>query len=63
MELTGLAVSTAQANTIKALYDALDTYDKKAAEVNLRSQPRLRGGFCSQKSTGHTTREQIKRYI
>ena len=62
MELTGLAVSAAQTEKIKALCDALDDYDKKAIDVRLRpQQPRLRGRFCSQKRTGHTTKEQMRR--
>ena len=62
--LTGLAVSVAQAHRIKALYDALDEYDKKATEVHLRTQqPRLRGRFCSRKRTGYTTEEQMRRYV
>ena len=64
MELTGLAVSAVQAEEIKALCNALDDYDKEAIKVHLRSQqPRLRGHFCSQKRTGHTTREQMRRYL
>ena len=62
--LTGLAVSAVQAKEIKTLCNALDDYDKRVTEVHLRSQkPRLRGRFCSQKRTGHTTREQMRRYI
>jgi len=64
VELTGLAVSAAQAEKITALCDALDDYDKRAIEVHLRSQQsHLRGRFCSQKRTGHTTREQMRRYV
>ena len=62
--LTGLGVSAAQANRIKALCDALDSYDKRAIYVYLRSQqPHLRGRFCSPKRTGHTTIEQMRRYV
>ena len=62
--LTGLAVSAVQAKEIRAFCNALDDYDKRAIEVHLRSQkPCLRGRFCSQKCTGHTTREQMRRYI
>ena len=51
--LTGIAVSTAQAERIKALCNALDDYDKRAIEVHLRSQqPSLRGHFCSRKEQG-----------
>ena len=40
------------------------TRGQRAVEVHLRSQPRLRGCFCSEKrSSGHTTREQMRRYI
>ena len=60
--LTGIAVSAAQAEKIKALCNALDDYDKRAIEVHLRSQqPSLRGHFCSRKGTGHTTIEQMRR--
>ena len=64
MGLMGLAVSAAQANRIKALCDALDSYDKRAIEVHLRSQqPHLRGRFCSRKRTGQTIIEQMRMYI
>ena len=60
--LTGIAVSAAQAERIKALCNALDEYDKRAIEVHLRSQqPSLSGHFCSRKGTGHTTIEQMGR--
>jgi len=62
--LTGIAVSTAQVTRLKDLYDALDTVDKRAIEVHLRSQqPHLRGSFCSAKRTGHTTKEQMRRHV
>ena len=62
VSLTGIAVSAAQAEKIKALCNALDEYDKRAIEVHLRSQqPCLRGHFCSQKGRGHTTIEQMRR--
>ena len=55
-------MSAAQAERIKALWDALDVFDKRATEVHLRSQqPHLRGRFCSRKRTGHTTTEQMRR--
>ena len=65
LSLNGIAVSMAQADRLKALYTALETYDKKAIEVHLRSQqPNLRGCFCSQKrSSGHTSREQMRKFI
>ena len=37
LRLTSIAVSTAQADKLKALYNALEPYDKKAIEVHLRS--------------------------
>ena len=62
--LTGLSVSVAQAERIKALCDALDDYNKRAIEVHLRSQqPHLRGHFCSRKRTRHTTIGQMGRYV
>ena len=54
-----IAVSAAQASQIKAIYNGLDQYDKRAVEVHLKLQPQLRGWFCSQKRTGHTSREQV----
>ena len=64
VELTGIAMSAAQVDRIKLLYDALDDYDKRAIEVHLRSQqPNLRGSFGRKKRTGHTTVEQMKRYV
>ena len=61
VELTGIAMSV---DRIKLLYDALDDYDKRAVEVHLRlQQPNLRGRFSQQKQTGHTTVEQMRRYI
>ena len=65
LSLTGIAVSMAQADRLKALYNALEPYDKKAIEVHLRSQqPNLRGRFCSQKcSSGHISREQMRKFM
>ena len=37
LRLTGIAVSTVPADKLKALYNALEPYDKKAIEVHLRS--------------------------
>ena len=63
MRLKGIAVSAAQADRIKSLYEALDDYDKRPIEVYLKPQkPHLRGHFCSKKGTGHTTVEQMRRY-
>ena len=62
MELRGLGVSTAQAQKIKTLWNALANFDKRATEVHLRSQlPNLRGRFCKLKRSGHTTTEQMRR--
>lgn len=64
VSLHGIGVSAAQAQRIKSHYDALHAFDKRAIEVTLRSQqPNLRGRFCSQKRVGHTTVEQMRRYI
>ena len=65
LSLTDIAVSMAQADRFKALYNALEPYDKKVIEVHLRSQQlNLRGRFCSQKSSsGHTSREQMRKFI
>ena len=64
MRLTGLAVSAVRVKKIKALCNALDDYNKKATEVHLKSQkPCLKGCLCSQKQTGHTTRDQMRKYI
>ena len=42
--LTGIVVSMAQAERLKALYNALEPYNKRAIEVHMRSQqPNLRG--------------------
>ena len=60
--LTGIAVSAVQAESIKALCNALDDYNKSAIEVHFTSQQsRLRGHFCSWKVTGHITIEQMRR--
>ena len=63
--LTGLGVSAAQAEKIKALCNALDDYDRRAIEVHLRlQQPSLWGCLCSSwKQTGHTTEVQVRRYV
>ena len=37
LRLTSIAVSMAQADKLKALYNTLEPYDKKAIEVYLRS--------------------------
>ena len=63
LDLDGLSLSNGEAQKIKALWNALDPYDKKATEVMIKSQVQLRGHFCSQKNTGNTTREQMRRYI
>ena len=61
--LDGLSVSNEEVQKIKALWDDLDPYDKRATEVLLKSQPlNLRGHFCGQKRTGHTATEQMRRY-
>ena len=61
--LDGLSVSNEEVQKIKALWDDLDPYNKRATEVLLKSQPlNLRGHFCGQKRTGHTTTEQMRRY-
>ena len=63
LSLTGIAVSMAQT---KALYTALEPYDKKAIEVHLTSQqPNLRGRFCSQKNRAYnkTADEEVYTYI
>ncbi|XP_065894775.1 uncharacterized protein [Dysidea avara] len=60
----GTTVSNEEVQKIKALWDDLDPYDKRATEVLLKSQPlNLRGHFCGQKRTGHTTTEQMRRCI
>ena len=56
LDMDGLSLSNGEAQKIKALWNALDPYDKKATEVILKSQVQLRGHF-------YTTREQIRRYI
>ena len=54
----------AQAQRIKPLWDALADFDKRATEVHLRlQQPNLRGRFGKLKRSGHTTTEQMKRYV
>ncbi|XP_065903579.1 uncharacterized protein [Dysidea avara] len=61
VELKGLSVSEEEAQRIKALWDSLDAFDKRVTKVFLRSPPTMRGHFCGQKRTGHTTREQMRR--
>jgi len=63
VELEGLFVSEEEAQRIKTLWEALDSFDKKATNVFLRSPPTLRGHFCSEKRTGHTTKEQMRRFV
>ena len=55
LELKGLSLPNDKVQNIKALWNALDPFDKKATEIILKSQVQLRGHFCSQKKTGHTT--------
>ena len=62
-ELTGIAVSTHQAGQLKALYDALDDYDKHNIKVHLKTLPQLRGRFCRKKRPGKTHEELMSRYI
>ena len=48
--LTGIVVSMAQAERLKALYNALEPYNKRAIEVHMRSQqPNLRGTLLQSK--------------
>ena len=61
IQLTGIAVSAVQVSQIKALYNGLEEYDKRAEEVHFKSHRQLRGRFCSQKRTGHISREQMRR--
>lgn len=61
--LEGISTSNEEAHMIKTLWNALDPFDKKATEVILKTQVRLRGHFCSQKKTGHTTVQQMRRYF
>ena len=57
-ELEGISVTNKEAHRIKTLWNALDSYDKKTTEVILKSQVQL-----SQKRTGHTTVQQMRRYV
>ena len=62
LSLADIAVSTAQAERLKVLHNTLELYDKKAIEVHFRLQKlNLRGCICHQKSSGHTTRQQMRR--
>ena len=63
LSLADIGVSTAQASErFKVLHIILELYDKKAIEVHFRLQkPNLRGCICHQKSSGHTTREQMRK--
>ena len=62
LELKGLSLPNDKVQNIKALWNSLDPFDKKATEIILKSQVQLRGHLCSQKKIGHTTTEQMKRY-
>ncbi|XP_065905191.1 uncharacterized protein [Dysidea avara] len=62
-ELTGIAVSTHQAGQLKALYDALDDYDKQNIKVHLKTLPQLRGRFCRKKRPGNTHEELMSRSL
>ena len=59
----GMSSSNEKAHMIKTLWNALDPYGNKATEVILKTQVRLRGHFCSQKKTCHTTVQQMRRYF
>ena len=63
LELKGLSLPNDKVQNIKALWNSLDHFDKKATEIILKSQVQLQGHLCSQKKIGHTTTEQMKRYI
>ncbi|XP_065902068.1 uncharacterized protein [Dysidea avara] len=63
LELKGLSLPNDKVQNIKALWNAMDPFDKKATEIILKSQVQLRGHFSSQKKTGHTTTEQMKRCL
>ena len=60
----GLAVTTEQARSIRALFDALDEFDKRPLSFSAPSSPRkLRGHFARSKKrrSGHVTVEMMKR--
>ena len=61
----GLAVTTEQARGIRALFDALDEFDKRPLSFSATSSPRQRRGrFARSKAkrrSGHVTVEIMKR--
>ena len=62
VELKGLSVSEEEAQRIKVLWNSMDASNKIATKVFLWSLPTMRGHVYGQKRTGHTTREQMRRY-
>ena len=62
VELTGIAVFTDEAAHIKALYNALDSFDKKIV-IMLKSLSELRGQFCRHRKTVHSHSELMARFI
>ena len=63
LNLRGLSLSNGEAQEIKTLWNSLDPYDKGVTKVLLKSQVQLSGCFYRQKKMGHTTVEQMRRYI
>lgn len=59
--IEGLSVTTSQATTIKALYEALLDYDKRPITFRTRTVKPTRGRFARRKSSGHVTVEAMKR--
>ena len=62
LELEGLCVTNAQANTIKTLYSQLLEYDKRPITFRPRQVKQPRGRFArSKKRVGHDTVDAMKR--
>jgi len=62
VSLTGISVTSAQAEEIKQLYDGLIDYDKRPLTFEPIQFKRSRGRFA-QKKSAHVGVTQMKRYI
>ena len=61
LALSGLSVTTSQAEKIKKLYDKLLDYDKKPLIFDKRKSRPSRGRFARIKRSGHVSAETVKR--
>ena len=63
VQLSGLSVSNEEARNIQLLYSQLDDYDKSPLTFTLHQRPSASRGRFARSKKGHTTVEQMKRFL